>query len=51
MSFVPATSNRDLWVVLGAMITGALLLVWIALRGNGDSNNFENGDTDAHDAT
>jgi hypothetical protein len=27
MSFVPATANRDLWVVLGVMVIGALALV------------------------
>lgn len=32
MSFVPATSNRDLWAVLGLLVAGAVALAWPAFR-------------------
>jgi len=37
MSFVPATSNRDLWTVLGLLVAGALAVAWRMLRPKPDA--------------
>ena len=35
MSYVPATANPDMWVVIGGMVAGAFAVVWRSRSGNG----------------
>ena len=57
MSFVPANSNRDLWVFLGGVVLAAFALRWWKSRepasGDGDALETDPGDdgsTSANDA-
>ena len=57
MSFVPASSNRDLWVFLGGVVLAAFALRWWKSReqpsGDGDDPGTDPGDdgsTSADDA-